>query len=144
LARKKEKRESILKYIFLLGRVLFSSIFILKSFELFTSDTIIRAKGAGLSMANVLVPLFGILVLLGGVSMLLGYKAKKGAWLLVIFLLPATLLMHRFWSAENPFAAMMHNYCFWKNVSLLGAALMITHFGSGPMSLDKNPHHSKK
>ena len=95
-------------------------------------------------MADVLVPLFGIIVLLGGVSMLLGYKAKKGAWLLVIFLLPATFLMHKFWSAENPFAAMMHHYCFWKNVSLLGAALMITHFGSGPMSLDKQPHRSKK
>lgn len=133
-----------MKYIFLLGRVLFSSVFILKSFELFSSNTIMRAREEGLSMAEVLVPIFGIIVLLGGLSMLLGYKAKKGAWLLVIFLLPATFLMHRFWAAENSFAAMMHNYCFWKNLSLLGAAIMVSHFGSGPMSLDKHPLILKK
>lgn len=133
-----------MKYIFLLGRVLFSAIFIIKSFEHFSPDTILRAREAGIPMAQVLVPIFGIIILLGGLSMLLGYKAKKGAWLLVIFLLPATFLMHNFWSAQHPFAAMMHNYCFWKNLSLLGAAIMISYFGSGPMSLDKNKTLMKK
>ena len=132
-----------MNYVFLLGRVLFSTIFIIKSFEHFSQATILRAQDAGLGMAQLLVPLSGIIVLLGGLSILLGYKAKKGAWLLVIFLLPTTFLMHNYWKAENSFALMMHHYCFWKNIALLGAALMITHFGSGPLSLDKHPRFRK-
>ncbi len=132
-----------MNYIFLLGRVLFSTIFIIKSFEHFSHATILRAQEAGIGMAQFFVPLSGIIALLGGLSLLLGYKAKKGAWLLVIFLLPTTFLMHNYWNAENTFALMMHQYCFWKNIALLGAAVMISHFGSGPLSLDKHPRFLK-
>ena len=96
-----------------------------------------HAADMGVPMASILVPIAGILALLGGLSILLGYKAKVGAWLLVIFLLPVTLIIHRFWDTKDFFANMMHQYCFFKNLSLLGAALMISYFGSGPLSLDK-------
>jgi putative oxidoreductase len=127
----------IVKFIFLLGRVLFSFLFIIKSLEHFSPKMVTMAEGMGVPMAQFLVPASGIVALLGGLSILLGYKAKIGAWLLVIFLLPATFFMHTYWSAENSFAAMMHHYCFWKNIALLGASLMITYAGSGPMSLKK-------
>ena len=126
-----------MKYIFLLGRILFSAIFIVKSFDHFSSKMIEHATEMGVPMASILVPIAGVLALLGGLSILLGYKAKAGAWLLVIFLLPITLVIHRFWDTKDFFANMMHQYCFFKNVSLLGAALMISYFGSGPLSLDK-------
>jgi putative oxidoreductase len=125
------------KYVLLLGRVLFSAIFILKSFENFSPKMIDHASHMGVMMAPFLVPLAGIIALLGGLSILLGYKARWGAWLLVIFLIPTTLAMHKFWQTQDPFAHMMHHYCFWKNLSMLGAALMITYFGTGPLSLDK-------
>jgi putative oxidoreductase len=125
------------KWIVLLGRILFSSIFILKSFTHFSSGAINHAFQMGVPMAEVLVPIAGLLALLGGLSILLGFKGKSGAWLLVIFLIPTAFAMHQFWNMNDPFAAMMHHYCFWKNISLLGAALMITHFGTGPYSLDK-------
>ncbi|WP_215217007.1 MULTISPECIES: hypothetical protein [Candidatus Rhabdochlamydia] len=38
-----------------------------------------------------LVPFSGLLALVGGLSILLGYKARYGAWLLVIFLVPVYL-----------------------------------------------------
>jgi putative oxidoreductase len=91
----------------------------------------------GVPAASVLVPLSGIIALLGGLSILLGYKAKIGAWLLVIFLVPTAFMMHKFWAAEDGFASMMQHYCFMKNMSLLGASLMIAYFGSGPLSLSK-------
>lgn len=126
-----------MKYIFLLGRILFSAIFIIKSFCHFSPKMMDHAVEMGVPAASILVPVSGILALLGGLSILLGYKAKVGAWLLVIFLFPVTVVMHRFWDTKDFFANMMHHYCFFKNMSLLGAALMISYFGSGPMSLDK-------
>jgi len=127
-----------MKYVVLIGRILFSSIFIVKSFSLFSSHAIHDASTLGMPMPMFFVPIAGLLTLLGGLSILLGYKARLGAWLLVIALVPITLVMHRFWAAETDFAMTMHNYCFWKNISMLGAALMITYFGSGPMSIAKN------
>ncbi len=131
-----------MKFIVLLGRVLFSTIFIIKSMEHFSQDMIAHAADMGVPLAPILVPIAGIIALLGGLSILLGYKAKIGAWLLVIFLLPTSFMMHKFWQSETSFSAMMQHYCFWKNISILGAALMISYFGSGPYSIDK--HKNKK
>lgn len=125
------------KLIVLLGRILFSLIFIMKSLEHFSPNMIDEAMKMGVPLASVLVPIAGLLALLGGFSILLGYKGRWGAWLLVIFLLPTAFAMHRFWQMSDPFATMMHHYCFWKNIALLGSALMITHFGTGSYSLDK-------
>ncbi len=124
------------KFVVLLGRILFSLLFIMKSFEHFSPDTIRMAAQSGIPLANILVPIAGVLAFLGGLSVLLGYKGSLGAWLLVIFLLPTALMMHQFWQMNDPFATMMHHYCFWKNIALMGSALMITYFGTGPYSLD--------
>ena len=86
--------------------------------------------------ATLLVPLSGVIALLGGLSILLGYKAKIGGWLIVIFLVPVTLMMHNFWAETDPMMAMTQQIMFMKNVSMLGAALMIAGIGSGPLSLD--------
>ncbi len=88
-------------------------------------------------MAGFLVPLSAFLALLGGISVLLGYKARLGAWLLVIFLVPVTFIMHRFWTVSDPGWGSVQQAMFMKNLALLGAALLLTHFGSGPLSLSK-------
>jgi putative oxidoreductase len=66
----------------------------------------------------------------------LGYHAKTGAWLLVLFLVPVTLAMHNFWDVPDPAAAQIQQIMFTKNLALLGCALFIAYFGSGPLSLD--------
>lgn len=122
--------------IVLLGRILFSAIFIFSSLSHFSSETIAYAAKEGVPMANILVPLSGVIALLGGLSILLGYKARLGAWLIVLFLVPVTLKMHNFWSVQDGDLAMLQMIMFMKNLSMLGGALLITHFGSGPLSLD--------
>ena len=126
-----------MKYVLLLGRIMFSLIFIEKSFFHFSSRAIQHAENMGVPMASLCVPLFGIIALLGGLSILLGYKPKLGALLLVIFLIPATFFMHRFWEVKEGQIVLLQNFCFMKNLSLLGAALMISYFGSGPLSLSR-------
>lgn len=124
-----------MKWVFLLGRILFSSLFIIKSFAFFSSESIARASDANVLFPSLVIPIAGILVFTGGLSILLGYKAQIGALLLIIVLVPITLLMHRFWEIEQPYHALMNQYCFLKNIALIGALLMLTYFGSGPLSL---------
>jgi putative oxidoreductase len=124
-------------YVFLLGRILFSLIFLVKSVEHFSHSMVMHARDMGVPLPEALVPIFGLLALIGGLSILLGYKAKIGAWLLVLFLIPVTFMMHPFWKASDFYSSMMHQYCFWKNLSLLGVTLMLAYAGSGPLSVDR-------
>jgi putative oxidoreductase len=117
------------------GRLLYSAIFLLAGPGHFSAATIGYAAAQGVPMASVAVPLSGIIAFVGGLSIALGYKARWGAWLLVLFLVPVTLMMHRFWGLSDPQAAMVQQAMFMKNLALLGAALLIAVVGSGPRSL---------
>ncbi|MFZ2322401.1 MAG: DoxX family protein [Ignavibacteriaceae bacterium] len=125
-----------MKYVVLVGRILFSIPFIMGIVGHFSEQDIAYASAAGVPLASVAVPLSGIIAFLGGLSIVLGYKAKWGAWLIVLFLLPVTLMMHKFWGVPDQMAAQMQMVMFIKNFSLLGTALMISYLGTGPLSLD--------
>jgi putative oxidoreductase len=131
-----------MKYVVPVGRMLFASIFLTSFAGHFSANTIAYAAGAGVPAAGFLVPASGVLALIGGLSVLLGYRAKWGAWLLVAFLVPVTLAMHNFWAVKDPMAAQMQFVMFLKNLSILGGALLITQFGSGPFSLDARARSS--
>ena len=126
----------VLRYMVPLGRVLFAAIFVMAAPGHFAAPTIAFAAQQGVPLASLLVPLSGVLALLGGLSVLLGYRAKLGAWLIVLFLIPVTLAMHAFWKVADPTMAQMQQAMFMKNLSMLGAALLIAYFGAGPLSLD--------
>jgi putative oxidoreductase len=119
-----------------IGRVLFATIFLMAGLNHFSAATIGYAAEQGLPAAGVLVPLSGVIAMLGGLSIALGYRARLGAWLLVLFLVPVTLKMHAFWAVQDPAMAQMQQVMFMKNVSMLGAALVLTRAGAGSFSLD--------
>lgn len=125
-----------MKYIVLISRILYSFIFIFAGFGHFSSTEIGYAASSGVPLAAIAVPFSGIMALVGGISIVLGYKAKWGAWLIVIFLVPVTFMMHRFWTESDPMMAAVQMAMFLKNMSMLGAAILISYFGSGPLSLD--------
>jgi putative oxidoreductase len=127
-------------YIALLGRVLFSAVFIAVTPSHFSGETIRYAAAHGVPFAQVLVPASGILALVGGLSVLTGFKARFGAWLLVLFLIPVTVAMHNFWAISDPAVAQLQHAMFMKNLGLLGAALLIAYFGAGPASIDHMAH----
>ncbi len=126
-----------MKYILLVGRILLSAIFISFGSKHFSVETINYGASAGVPAASILVPLAGIIAIIGGVSIVLGLKARLGAWLLVIFLIPVSFFMHRYWSISDPMQHQIQQIMFWKNMSMLGGALILTYFGSGPLSLDE-------
>ena len=122
--------------VVVLGRFFFAVIFLLAGANHFNKQTIGYAASQGVPLASIAVPLSGVLAIAGGLSILLGYRAKLGAWLLVLFLIPVTLMMHKFWTVTDPMMAQIQMIMFMKNVSMLGGALLISRFGAGPASLD--------
>jgi putative oxidoreductase len=126
-----------MRYLVLAGRILFALIFITASPRHFSKEGIQHAADLGVPLAGLAVPISGVLALAGGLSIALGYKARWGAWTLVAFLIPVTLMMHAFWKLQDPASAHVQQAMFAKNLSMLGAALMIAYFGSGPRSIDR-------
>ena len=127
---------SVVKYAGLAGRQLFSIIFIVASAGHFKPQTIASAASHAVPWPEILVPVSGVIALVGGLSVLLGYQTRIGAWLLVVFLVPVTLMMHNFWAVSDPVTAQIEKAMFLKNVTMLGGALVISYFGAGPLSLD--------
>lgn len=122
--------------IVLLGRLFFAAIFLTAGPNHFTKGAIGYAASQGVPLASIAVPVSGLLAIIGGLSILLGYRTKIGAWLIALFLIPVTLMMHKFWTVTDPMMAQIQMIMFMKNVSMLGGALLISQFGAGQWSLD--------
>ena|SRR5690348_751458 len=121
--------------VVLFGRVFFSLIFVVAGLNHFSKQMIAYAASQGVPLASVAVPVSGIIAIVGGLSILLGYRGKIGAWLIVLFLIGVTP-MHNFWAVKDPMMAQIQMIMFMKNISMLGGALLISQFGVGPLSLD--------
>src|SRR5690349_8140893 len=126
----------MMRYVVLAGRVLYAAIFVMASLGHFSQQAIAYAASQGGPLAALAVPLSGIVALVGGLSVLVGYRARIGAALLVLFLVPVTVMMHAFWAVHDPWVAQVQQILFMKNVALIGAALFVTYFGAGTLSLD--------
>jgi putative oxidoreductase len=122
--------------ITLLARFLFVLIFLMAGPMHFSSQDIGYAASQGIPLASIAVPFSGVMAFLGGLSVLLGYRARLGAWLIVLFLAAITPTMHKFWATTDATMYQIQFAMFLKNVSMLGGALFISQVGSGPWSLD--------
>jgi putative oxidoreductase len=122
--------------IFFLGRLFFGLIFLMAAPRHFLSQTIAYAASQGVPMASIVVPLSGLIAVLGALSILIGFRARFGAWLIVLFLVGVTPMMHKFWAVTDPMMYQMQFVMFMKNLSMLGGALLISQVGSGQWSLD--------
>ncbi|MEM1254008.1 MAG: DoxX family protein [Cyanobacteria bacterium P01_H01_bin.21] len=89
-----------------------------------------QIASAGLPLAGLVAVSTIAFQLLGGAALVLGYKARIGSWLLLAFLIPATLVFH------NPIADPSQMTQFLKNLAIIGGLLMVVAYGSGPVSLD--------
>ena len=108
----------------------------------FKQQTIDYVSYQRVPTASYLVPLSDIIASVGALSIILGYKAKAGAWLLIIFLIPVTFYMYAFWKETDLMKMQMVN--FMKNISLIESALLITYFGLEPLSTYKEKNTVNK
>ncbi len=76
-----------------------------------------------------------VLLVLGSISVVIGYRARIGATLLLLFLVAATFYFHDFWNDTSE-GARVQQIMFMKNLSMAGTMLLVIAMGSGPWSLD--------
>ncbi len=112
--------------LFLIGRILFGGYFFYNGIRHLThvKGTGGYASSKGVPLPSLAVVVTGILLLLGGFSVVLGIYPVIGIICLVIFLVPVTFTMHSFWADTDPQAKMGNQINFGKNLALLGADLM--------------------
>jgi len=123
-----------MKFVPLIGRILFSAVFIMFGFNHF-------AMGAGMAgmvpdfmpAKTLIVYLTGVVSVAGGLMVLVGFRTKLAALVLALFVLSTALFVHAGGFFAGDMAATTN---FMKDLGLAGGALLIHHFGPGPMSMD--------
>lgn len=121
------------KVIPLVARILISVIFLMGGWHklMDTAGTMGYMQAMGMTTGTqALAIAAGIVELVGGLSLLLGYKAKWGAWLLFLYLIPVTFVFHR------NFSDMMQMVEFMKNLAIMGGLLCVAQCGGGELSVD--------
>lgn len=85
------------------------------------------------------IPLFlvgaALLELIGGLSLIFGYKTRFGAAILLLFLIPTTAIFHDFWNVAGDERA-LQQIMFFKNLAIFGGLLYILCDGPGGVSID--------
>jgi uncharacterized membrane protein YphA (DoxX/SURF4 family) len=114
--------------VFLVGRILFAAVFVFSGLTvhlLGARQGIEYARMYRVPLAEIGVPLTGILAVLGGLSVALGAWGDLGALGIALFLALITPLMHAFWRETDPMQRTNQSVNFMKNTALLGGALAL-------------------
>ena len=112
--------------LFVVGRVLYGGFFLLAGLDHFRRVSMMTpyAASKGIPAPRLAVLVSGLVIVLGGLSFILGVRPAWGALLLSVFLLLVNVLVHNFWAVEDPQARQMDLVQFKKNSALLGAGWM--------------------
>ncbi len=114
--------------VFLIGRILFGLLFVssaLMAHLIGYRRGVQYARMYKVPLAELGVPLTGVIALAGGVMVILGLWGDLGALLIAAFLLLITPLMHAFWKETDDMQKQIQMANFNKNFALFGAALAI-------------------
>lgn len=135
----------------LLGRILISAIFIFEA-----TDSIMFAEKTKITMAeygitwrpDFLLYTSIVLLVVGAIMLLIGYRIRFGVWLLLLYWLPLTFIVYSFWN--DPIETQrLHAILFMKNIAIAGGLLMIAAHGGGKYAIQrlfvvsKIPHRDK-
>ena len=121
-----------------IGRVLLALMFVMSGFGKLTDigGTAGYIASGGLPAPAVLAVVVGLLELLGGLALIVGFQARWAGLSLGVFTLMASFLFHKFWAAA-PDAQMVQQLMFMKNLAVAGGMFVVAALGAGPASLDQ-------
>jgi uncharacterized membrane protein YphA (DoxX/SURF4 family) len=111
---------------FLIGRIILGIYYLFNASNHFMQLEMMSgfAGSKGVPAPKLAVIVSGLLLLVGGLSILTGFQPLIGVIALVVFFLPVTFMMHNFWSVEDQQMRMMEMTQFVKNMGLMSSALM--------------------
>jgi len=115
-----------MRIAFLIGRIIFGLVHVVFGLNHFLKfNMMVQYAGSkGVPLPNLAIIFTGLLLVVGGVLILLGYYPKIGVLLLVIFYIPVTFMMHNFWAVAEPMRKLAETTNFMKNMAILGSTLM--------------------
>ncbi|MEO0543094.1 MAG: DoxX family membrane protein [Pseudomonadota bacterium] len=116
----------------LAARFLFTSLFFLSGVTHFTNiPYYVSLMPDFVPYPVFLIFVSGAVELIGAAMILLNWRPKLGGWLLVMFLIPVTLVVHGYelLAETDPVLWALQQAHFLKGFSLMGAALLITQLG---------------
>jgi len=112
--------------ILLVGRILFIALFAFSARgHIVNHDRFVTTARGKLPLPYVAGWPTGVWLLLGDLLMVLGIWADIAALMMIAFLIPTTLLFHRFWTFSDPAQRRTQEGSFYRNLSLLGASLAL-------------------
>lgn len=125
--------------ILLLGRLCIGSLFLMSGINHWLDLRLLtHFMGALPGSMTGWAMLAATIEVLSGAAMVLGFRTREFALLLVLFNLCAAVIGHPYWSINGKDAArwgqLIH---FWKDIGLAGGALFVLARGAGPLSLDR-------
>jgi putative oxidoreductase len=109
---------------FAVGRAIFGGFFVFSGINHFMNASMMAGYVAskGVPAPQLAVLATGLLLLLGGISVIVGAWPRVGAAMIMLFLVGVTPVMHAFWNATDATARMNDFGNFAKNVALFGGA----------------------
>ena len=112
--------------VFLIGRIILGGYYLYSAVHHFMGIKMMSGYAAskGVPAPTLAVGGSGLLLLLGSLSILLGYQPYIGAIMIVVFLVPVAFMMHNFWAVSDPQAKMGERINFMKDIALAASALM--------------------
>jgi putative oxidoreductase len=122
----------------LIGRVLLGVLFLVAGIRkiMFYSGSVAYFTKLGFPAPEVIAVLAILIEVGGGALLILGWQTRRVSWLLVLFVVIATAMAHRFWEFDAPQYANQMNH-FLKNAAIVGGLLYVAVLGAGKLSLDE-------
>lgn len=110
------------------GRMLLSVIFLVTGISKITgwsgSIDYMQANGIGEPWTPILLAAALVIELACGIALLIGFRERAAALLLVLYLIPVTLVLHSFWEAAAA-DVMSERIAFLKNLAIMGGLLAV-------------------
>ena len=129
--------------VMLIARILLAAVFLTAGVRKLMGAAASAAyfTKLGFPMPEVMVWVAVVVEIGGGLLLVLGWHARRMAWLLILFTAIATAMAHRFWEFD---AAQYNNQLnhFLKNAAIIGGLLYVAMLGAGGLSLDSKSRPS--
>ena len=125
--------------ILLLGRLCLGSLYLMSGINHWLDLKLLTHFMGGLPGSAEAWSMFTATIeVASGAAMVLGFRTREFALLLVLFNLGAAVIGHPYWSITGDATARWGQFIhFWKDIGLTGGALFVLARGAGPLSIDR-------
>jgi putative oxidoreductase len=124
--------------ILLAGRIVLGVIFVKSGFQKLLALSAFAASLAhrGLPHSATWAVIGATVEFVGGILIVAGLKARYASLLMILFVIVATGISHRYWELAEAAARRTQESQFFKNLSIIGGLILLFATGAGRFSLD--------